>query len=504
MYPCRQSFLVFGLSKSGKASAEFLLNQKARVYIYDDLNNDRVEEISKSLMEKGAVKMEKEQLAKAYEVCDVLVLSPGVPIDHSVAVEFKRRKKSVVGESELAARFLRCPMIAVTGTNGKTTTVSMIESVLNQGGVKASACGNIGTPLLTLCDEPDVVAVAEISSFQLETLNSLRPHISVVLNITEDHLNRHYNMGNYIFLKTKIFKNSTESEFVILNYDDEHTHSFANKIKSNVLYFSVRERVRGAYYEDGELYFGKEKIMSADDLSIGGLHNIQNALVSIIVAKIMGVNSKDISTALSNFKGIKHRIEKIGQINGITFIDDSKGTNIDATLRAVLAMKEETILLLGGQNKGYDYRKLFLELKNSKVVHAVLYGENRFALLKSARECKFNEISLCDNFELAVQVAFLKAKNGQSVLLSPASASFDEFTSYEERGDKFIAIFQSLLQRENRLISDKGELDEKKNNEADVKETHTQEITDKCVETQEKISNKSTDNHATTITDTYE
>ena len=466
MYPCRQSFLVFGLSKSGQATAEFLLEQKARVYIYDDLINDRVEETSKLLVEKGAIRIFQAQIATAYDFCDILVLSPGVPIDHPISVAFKKHNKAVIGEAELAARILRCPIVAVTGTNGKTTTVSMIEAVLNKSGFPAKACGNIGTPLLSMRKEhKETIAVAEISSFQLETLNSLRPHISVVLNITEDHLNRHYNMENYIFLKTKIFKNCTESEFVILNYDDANVRAIANKTKANVLFFSVRERVRGAYYEDGELYFGKEKIMSADDLSIGGMHNIQNALVVIIAAKIMGVKSKDISMALSEFKGIKHRIEEIGTINGVTFIDDSKGTNVDATLTAIAAMKEETVLLLGGQNKGYDYRKLFSSLTNSKVVHTVLYGENRFALLKNARECKFDKISLCDNFQFAVQIAFLKAKNRQNILLSPASASFDEFTGYEERGNKFVEIFQWLQQRENLWmnrqvgLADNGEYD---------------------------------------------
>ena len=445
MYPCRQNFLVLGLSKSGQAAAEFLLELKAIVYIYDDLTNERVEQMAKNLEDKGARRIKKEQLSSMSDICDVLVLSPGVPIDHPLAIAFRRHKKAVVGETELAARYLNNPVIAVTGTNGKTTTVSMLTNVLNNGGVTAQACGNIGEPMLHLYNQDsNTVAVAEISSFQLETLNSLRPHIAMILNIAEDHLNRHYNMENYVFLKSKLLKNCTESEFVVLNYDDENVRSFAEKTKANTVYFSVYDRVRGAYYADGDLYFGKEKIMSADDLPINGLHNVQNALAVIAAAKIMGIKSEIIASSLSDFKGIKHRIEKVGEYHGVTYIDDSKGTNVDATLKAISSMKEETILLLGGKNKGYDYHKLFSSLAKSKVVYAVLYGENRFSLLKSARECGFHKFTFCENFEFAVRIAALRAKAGQTVLLSPASASFDEFASYEERGDKFVEIVRSF------------------------------------------------------------
>ena len=265
------------------------------------------------------------------------------------------------------------------------------------------------------------------------------------MNVTEDHLNRHYNMENYIFLKRKLLKNSTETEYAVLNYDDPIVRGFAEKTKAKVLYFSVKERVAGAYYENGDLYFGKEKILAVSDLPVGGLHNVQNALAVIVTAKIMGIGNADIASALTEFKGIKHRVETIAEVNGVTFIDDSKGTNVDATLKAVEMMQKETVLLLGGKNKGYDYGKLFEILPKTKIVHAVLYGENRFALLKSARDYNFEKVTLCDTFDFAVQIAALKAKSGQAVLLSPASASFDEFANYEERGEKFAEIVQSFL-----------------------------------------------------------
>ena len=451
MFPLRQVFLVLGLSGSGRAAAEFLLEKKATVYLYDDNVTDRVEQVAKDLVSRGAKAVKKEDLSSVSQVCDVLVLSPGVPIDHDLAVAFKRMGKAVVGETELAARQLRCPIVAITGTNGKTTTVSMLTNTLQKGGYNAVACGNIGTPMIDCRGlGEDAVAVAEISSFQLETLRSLRPHIAVILNITEDHLNRHYNMENYIFLKSRLLENCGEAEYAVLNYDDVTVRNFAEKTKANVLFFSVRQRVKGAFYEEGFLWFGKEKIMPVDALAIGGLHNVQNALAVIAAAKLMGIKSNDIAAALSEFKGIKHRVEFVDEVDGVAFIDDSKGTNVDATLKAIEAMKTETVLLLGGKNKGYDYKRLFASFEKSKIAHAVLYGENRYAILAAAMQNQFSAVTVCEDFAFAVQVAALRAKSRQTVLLSPASASFDEFASYEERGDKFVEIVRALKAEKER------------------------------------------------------
>ena len=460
MYFSRQVFLVFGLSRSGYAATVFLLGQKSLVYIYDEGKNERLDEQTKELVKLGARALKQEDLPRAAEVCDVLVLSPGIPIDHPIAVAFKRNRKSVIGETELAARYIKKTAIAVTGTNGKTTVVTMLADILNRGGLSAKACGNIGFPMIDCLEMEEQIAVAEISSFQLETLNSLRPHVAVILNISEDHLNRHYNMENYVFLKSKLLKNSTEAEFAVLNYDDVVVRSFAEKTKAQILYFSVRERVKGAFYEDGALYFVKERIMSADDLPTGGLHNMQNALATIVVGKIMGIKTSDIVSALSDFKGVKHRIEKIAEIDGVTYIDDSKGTNVDATLKAVATMKQETILLLGGKNKGYRYEPLFAALPASKVTHAVLYGENRYALLQAAAECNYKDITLCDNFDFAVKVASLRVKQGQTVLLSPASASFDEFAGYEQRGERFAEIVATFQKKEEIVEEEEESFDE--------------------------------------------
>ena len=450
MYLKRQTFLVFGVSKSGNAAANFLLEKGATVYLYDELSGGRIEAWMEGLVAKGGKRVDKADVWRLVDVCDGLVLSPGIPIDHPLAIAFRKKGRAVIGESELASLYLRAPIVAVTGTNGKTTTVSMLTEVLQRGGILARACGNIGIPMLECVEmEESEIAVAEISSFQLETLQSIKPHIAVVLNISEDHLNRHYNMENYIFLKSKLLKNMGETEFAVLNYDDVSVRAFAEKTKAQVLYFSVRERVKGAFYENGDLYFGKEKILSASELPANGMHTIQNALAVIAAAKIMGIKTADIVGALTDFKGMKHRIEKVAEINGVTYINDSKGTNVDATMKAVACMEQETILLLGGKHKGYSYEALFSTLPASKVVHVILYGENRFILLACAREQRYTSITLCEDLPFAVKIAALRAQPGQTVLLSPASASFDAFANYEERGEKFVEVIQSL-QAENR------------------------------------------------------
>ena len=461
MYFKKQVFFVLGLSRSGRAATEYLLRKGSAVYIYDDTESERVEQIARELENKGAKRLKKEALSKTVDFCDALVLSPGIPIDHPLAVAFKRNGKALLGETELAARSMRANIVAITGTNGKTTCVSMLAQILERGGLQAKACGNIGLPMIDFCAmDEESIAVAEISSFQMETLNSLRPHIAILLNITEDHLNRHYTMENYIFLKAKLLKNLTEMEYAVLNYDDPIVRELGEKTKAKVLYFSTKQQVLGAYYTDGILYFGKEKILSVKELPSDGVHTIQNALAVIIAAKLMGVSTEDIRAAIMEFKGIKHRLEFVAEIDEVEYIDDSKGTNVDATLKAIDCMKRDTILLLGGKNKGYDYTKLFSALSNSKVVHTVLYGENRYALLKSAREREYSKLTLCDGFDFAVRVAAMKAEKGQTVLLSPASASFDEFASYEERGERFVEIVRSLEKRKDEkdvVVVDAGE-----------------------------------------------
>ena len=386
MYFKNQKFLVAGMSKSGIAGTEFLLSRGAAVCMYDDVTGGAVRSAMDKLAERGAVPVRAEQLSSAVEECDILVLSPGIPIDHELPVAFRKAGKRIVGESELGCLYLRAALVAVTGTNGKTTTVTMIDEILRAAGLNSIACGNIGLPLSACVDTLgyDDVAVMEVSSFQLETLTSVRPHVAVVTNITEDHLNRHYSMENYIFLKSKLLRNMRESEYAVLNFDDENVRAMAHEARCRVRWFSLRERAEGAYLFDGGLYFENEKIMNVSDLSLKGEHNAKNALAAICAAKLMGVESSVIAKTLSSMRGVRHRMETVAQIGGVTYINDSKGTNVDATLNAVACMQSDTVLLLGGKDKGYDYDKLFQKLKDSRVVQAVLYGENRFKLFDSA------------------------------------------------------------------------------------------------------------------------
>lgn len=434
--------MVAGISRSGQASARFLLARGAQVFMYDDVVDDNVRSAMSELAASGAVEVSAQALPDAVHECDVLVLSPGIPIDNPLPVAFRRAGKLIVGEEELAAQFMRATAIAVTGTNGKTTVVSMIDKMLADCGKRSVACGNVGRPALGLVEELgfDDFAVMEISSFQLETLSGLRPHVAVVTNIAEDHLDRHYNMENYVYLKSKLVRNLRESEYAVLNYDDERVRAFASATRGKVVWFSAKRRADGAFLEDGSVCFMGNRLFACGDMKVGGEHNIYNALACAAVAGVLGLDMSAVARSLCSFRGVKHRIENIGEKDGVSYIDDSKGTNVAATLKAVECMTAPTILLLGGKDKGYDYSPLFARLKNSRVVHAVLYGENRYKLLYSALESGYASISLCPAFRSAVLLARSCAARGQAVLLSPASSSLDEFENYEARGDAFAEL----------------------------------------------------------------
>ena len=442
MYFPTQTFMVAGLSRSGRAAAEYLLSRGAKVLCFDDVEEGSALEAARALGELGAEIVHREQLAARAAACDVLVLSPGIPIDHPLPLFFKKHEKRVMGEMELGALALRCPSVAVTGTNGKTTVVTMLERIFQAAGKNALACGNIGLPLTAAARQlnEDALAAVEVSSFQLETLLSLRPHVAVVLNIAEDHLDRHYNMENYIYLKRKLLKNCTESECAVLNHDDAVVRTFSEHTKAHTVWFSVSEKVDGAYLDEHFLCFRGEQILSTDDLSLTGEHNRLNALAAIAAAKLFGIQNDAIASALSSFKGVAHRTETVLERGGVTYIDDSKATNVDSCLKALKGLDRETVLILGGKDKGERFEPLFAALKASRVVHAVLCGENCFRLMNAAMGEGFTAVTLCRPFEVAVRIACLTARQGQNVLLSPASASFDAFQNFEERGEKFAAL----------------------------------------------------------------
>ena len=251
-------------------------------------------------------------------------------------------------------------------------------------------------------------------------------------------------------MKSRLLKNSAESEFAVLNYDDPIVRGFDEKTKATTVWFSMKEKVEGAYFAENAFWFFGERILSADEFPLEGDHNRANALAAIAAAKLMGAGNAAIAAALKTFRGVKHRMEKVGEVNGITFIDDSKATNVDSAIKAIGSVRGESVLLLGGKDKGYTYEPLFDAVKTSGVVHTVIYGENAFRILNAALSRGYSSVTLCRPFDIAVRVAYLTARRGQSVLLSPASASFDAFSSYEERGNRFAELYNTFAKEAGR------------------------------------------------------
>ena len=440
-------FLVVGISKSGVSAAEFLIKRGGTVYIYDRADTDRVKRMKQPLSEQGCIELSHEQLGKIIPQLDAVVLSPGVAIDNEVPVAAKKAGVKITGEFELGSTYCKAPFIAVTGTNGKTTTVSMIDAILKEAGLNSFAAGNIGVPISSKVDEAENadIVVAEVSSFQLETVKNFLPHIACLLNFSEDHMDRHYNMTNYAFLKKRLFKNLSESEYAVLNEDCELCDEVAAETRARKVWFSLSHETSGAYLLDGKIYYLGEYIMDEKELSMGGEHNVQNALCAICAAKILGIENAHITSALSGFKGVKHRIEQICTRSGKTFYNDSKATNIDSCLKAVKTMISPTVLILGGSDKGYEFNSLFEGIKQSQVIHAVFTGECRGKLVSAALKEGFDNFTVVSDFTGAVKAAYNLCPEGGNILLSPATASFDCFSDYEERGEKFKETAESLI-----------------------------------------------------------
>ena len=446
MYIKNQKFLILGVSKSGYSVAKYLLENNGRCYLYEQLKSPKIETAIKELTAMGAKIVFQENVDRVLQEIDVLVISPGAPINHELAVKAKKLGKRIVGELEFGYLQFNPTVIAVTGTNGKTTTVSLIDSILKESQIKSMMVGNVGIPLTSKISDvkKDTVCVAEVSSFQLESVNSFCPHISCVLNVAPDHLERHYTMDNYIFLKKRILKNQKESEYTVLNFDDEVVKAFANGIKSKVIWVSLKTRVDGAYCNDGKIYYKDEYILDISAIALKGEHNLYNSLFSVAVAKLMGVKNEIIAKALKEFKGVKHRVEFIAEKNGVKFYNDSKATNTASTISAIKSVNSPIILILGGSEKGEDYIELFKRIKTSSVKEIILTGASRFNMLDSAGKVGLSNITVTSSFENAVKIAGLLSKKGDAVLLSPACASYDNFSGFEERGDAFVKVVGEL------------------------------------------------------------
>ncbi|MBQ2700409.1 MAG: UDP-N-acetylmuramoyl-L-alanine--D-glutamate ligase, partial [Clostridia bacterium] len=383
---------------------------------------------------------------------DAVVISPGVPVQAPVVKAAQAKGLPLIGELELAFQLSRGDMVAVTGTNGKTTTVSLLGEIFKNAGKVTHVVGNIGYPysLAAMEARDEDMTVCEVSSFQLETTQTFRPRVAAVLNITEDHLNRHGTMEEYIRLKARIFEGQQAGDTAVLNFDDPTLQEMAAGIKNKVIWFSRTQAVpMGAYVEEGKIICtigGSPKVIAdCDEICIPGPHNLENALAAVCVAAVMGVPAPVIRHTLRTFKGVEHRIEFVRTLDEITYLNDSKGTNVDSTLKAIQTMKNPTVIILGGYDKHCDFAPLAEEMVRSPyMAQAMLIGETAPQIEKALKASGYDRIHHAATMQEAVEASRALAPAGGTVLLSPACASFDMFKDYEERGRVFKDIVNQL------------------------------------------------------------
>ncbi|MFZ5944150.1 MAG: UDP-N-acetylmuramoyl-L-alanine--D-glutamate ligase [Bacillota bacterium] len=435
--------LIMGAARSGIAASKFLANKGAKVTLTDIKEPSAMKQVEQEITSLGIQTLWGVQPEINQLLPDLIIVSPGIPINIRPLVEANIKGIPVIGEIELAYRYSSAPFIAVTGTNGKTTTTALIGQIFKDAQKKVIIGGNIGLPLINYVEDitaKDLI-VAEVSSFQLETIDKFKPRVAVFLNLTPDHLDRHGTMDNYRAVKARIFKNQTEEDFLILNFDDPLVKELAHGAKSHVIFFSRRNKLEeGVYLADNQIVIdigeGPVVICSRDQVSIKGNHNLENAMAAVAAGYLLGLEPEEISTSLINFPGVPHRLELVAEINGVKFVNDSKGTNPDASIKALEAYNDPIILIAGGKNKGSDFRELAAKIKES-VKQVILVGEAAAELKKAMADEGFKNIYLAESFADAVQTAYHFAQKGDLVLLSPACSSYDMFNNFEHRGDVF-------------------------------------------------------------------
>lgn len=438
--------MVIGLARSGIAATKLLLLRGYEAYACDTKEKEKFNGALDEIEKMGAhLLLGEKEPQKHLQGMDCLIVSPGIPPTHPIFASAKELGVEVMGEIEFAYRESTGMLLAITGTNGKTTTVSLLGEIFKNAGKRTHVVGNIGTPYSGAVPEMKAgdVTVCEISSFMMETSSQFHPHVSAVLNISEDHLNRHGTMENYIALKERIFEKANDRDFVVLNWDDPVTRGMAQRTKAKVCYFSSREEVPfGAFVREGKIVYGAgddvKVVCGADELKIPGEHNLQNALAATAMAMAAGVPAPVIRHTFRSFEGVEHRIEFVCEIDGVRFINDSKGTNVDSTLRAVRAMTAPTVLILGGSDKHSDFTPLCEEILQCPIEHCVLIGQTAKQFEETLEKVGYHAWEHAGyDFDKAIQRAFELAQKGGNVLLSPSCASFDMFTDYEARGRIF-------------------------------------------------------------------
>lgn len=436
--------LVFGTGISGVGAAKLLERVQAEVILYDGNEKLCKEEIRKKLPKDSKCEIVLGKLSKELlDNLDLAVMSPGVPLDIPAVEQIKAADIPVWGEIELAYQMSRGTVLAITGTNGKTTTTALLGEIMKAYADSVFVVGNIGKPYTdaALSMTEDSYTVAEISSFQLETIDTFAPKVSAILNITEDHLNRHHTMEEYIRVKEMITKNQTKNEYCILNYEDEVLREFGEKCPAKVVFFSSERKLeKGAFLEDDAIYLKTEtetfEIVKTEELKILGKHNYENVMAASAMAYYAGVPVEIIHKAVTQFRAVAHRIEFVDEIDGIAYYNDSKGTNPDAAIKGIQAMNRPTLLIGGGYDKESSYEE-WIQSFDGKVKYLVLIGQTREKIQEAAHKCGFMNTILAENLEEAVSICTQKAAKGDAVLLSPACASWGQFDNYEQRGDKF-------------------------------------------------------------------
>lgn len=439
------AILIIGAARSGVASAEYLLSIGKQIVI-SDMNTKLAEDVETQLGHASVSYVWGKQPDVAALQPELIVMSPGVPLSIPPVVKARELGIPVISEPELAFRYSDVPFVAITGTNGKTTTTTLTAFLLEKEGRKVVAGGNIGLPLISQCPKMSAndIVVAEMSSFQLESVDSFCPKVAVVMNLTPDHLDRHKTMEAYAAAKANIFKNQGPEEYLLLNKDDAIVAAMAAGAKSHVYYFSQQEILdEGIWLEDGNLVYRLDKngapqvLIPAAEIGIVGSHNWQNAMAASLAALLMGQQPEIIAERLRAFKGVAHRMEPVATIDGVLYVNDSKGTNPDSTEKALGSYgKRPIVLIAGGRNKGSDMAVL-VPLMRAHCRGVVLVGEATGDFIDAFERTGYTDYVCADSFEDAVAKAREMALSGDVVLLSPACASWDMFDNFEQRGDLF-------------------------------------------------------------------
>lgn len=443
--------LVVGSGLSG-TSAVMLLKQAGKVPVLFDSNEKLGPEEIRAKLPKGSdVEIYTGVLPQAVMAqIEMLILSPGVPVDCEFVNSFRENGVKISGEIELAYTYDKGRLLAVTGTNGKTTTTALLGAIMQDYNEQTFIVGNIGNPYTKAVPESsrDSVTVAEISSFQLETTETFHPRVSAILNITPDHLNRHHTLEQYIIEKEKIARNQTKEDAVVLNYEDPVTREFGSVTSATPVYFSSRQCLaEGFYLKDNKICMKQNgvetELLFVEELKIIGMHNIENAMAAMAMAYAFGVPMESIISSVKHFQAVAHRIEYVTEKKGVVYYNDSKATNVDAAIKGIQAMPGKTCLIGGGYDKGADYDE-WIEAFDGKVKKLVLLGATAKNIAACAKKHGFQDFVFAESLEEAVEICAENAEPGDAVLLSPACASWGMFENYEQRGDIFKELVKKL------------------------------------------------------------